>query len=77
MQVKTSRNSSNETGGFLCYNPLYKSLCRKVGFFRVSMRLAIMADIHGNLPAFEAALEHARQQGVDQMVISSPDSRDC
>ncbi len=47
------------------------------------MRLAIMADIHGNLPAFEAALEHARQQGVDQMVIAgdmvigSPDSRDC
>lgn len=47
------------------------------------MRLAVLADIHGNLPAFEAALEHARAQGVDQIVIAgdivigSPDSAAC
>jgi predicted phosphodiesterase len=47
------------------------------------MRLAIIADIHGNLVAFEAALEHIRRQGVDQIVIAgdvvtgSPDSAAC
>lgn len=47
------------------------------------MRLAVLADIHGNLPAFEAALEHVQKQGVDQIVIAgdlvigSPDSRGC
>jgi hypothetical protein len=35
----------------------------------VPMRLALLSDIHGNLPAFEAALAHAIQQGYDQMVI--------
>ena len=47
------------------------------------MRLAVLADIHGNLIAFEAALAHARAQGVDQIVIAgdivngSPDSAAC
>lgn len=47
------------------------------------MRLAILADIHGNLPAFEAALDHARAQAPDQIIIAgdvvigSPDSADC
>jgi predicted phosphodiesterase len=47
------------------------------------MRLALLSDIHGNLPAFEAALAHATQQGYDQMVIlgdvvvGAPDTADC
>ncbi|MFN8493294.1 MAG: metallophosphoesterase [Caldilineaceae bacterium] len=47
------------------------------------MRIAILADIHGNLPAFEAALAHARRLGVDQFIIAgdlvngAPDSWQC
>lgn len=47
------------------------------------MRLAVLADIHGNLPAFEAALDHASQQGVDRFLIAGdvavggPDSAAC
>jgi predicted phosphodiesterase len=47
------------------------------------MRIAVLSDIHGNLPAFEAALAHAQQQGVDQVVIAgdlingAPDSHGC
>jgi predicted phosphodiesterase len=47
------------------------------------VRLAILADIHGNLAAFQAALDHAATQGVDQIVIAgdvvngAPDSREC
>jgi predicted phosphodiesterase len=47
------------------------------------MRIAILADIHGNLPAFEAALEHVARQHVDQIIIAgdivngSPDSAAC
>jgi predicted phosphodiesterase len=47
------------------------------------MRIAVLADIHGNLPAFEAALEHVRSAGVDQIIIAgdivvgSPDSAAC
>jgi predicted phosphodiesterase len=47
------------------------------------MRLAILADIHGNLPAFEAALEHVAHQKVDQIIIAGdivngcPDSKAC
>lgn len=47
------------------------------------MRIAILADIHGNLPAFEAALKHVSQQKVDQIIIAgdivvgSPDSDAC
>jgi len=29
------------------------------------MRVALMGDIHANLPALEAVLEHARQEGVE------------
>ncbi len=47
------------------------------------MRIAILADIHGNLPAFEAALHHLSNQKPDQVIISgdviigSPDSAEC
>ena len=47
------------------------------------MRIAILADIHGNLPAFEAALEHIAGQHVDQLIIAgdivvgAPDSAAC
>lgn len=47
------------------------------------MRLAFLSDIHGNLPAFEAALEHLARQQVDRLVIGgdivvgSPDSAAC
>lgn len=47
------------------------------------MRLAVFSDIHGNLPAFEAAIEHAKKQRVDQiiiagdLVIGAPDSHAC
>jgi predicted phosphodiesterase len=47
------------------------------------LRLAILADIHGNLPAFEAALKHVASHKVDQIIIAgdiiigSPDSDDC
>ncbi len=46
-------------------------------------RLAVLADIHGNLPAFEAALKHVSQQKVDQIIIAgdiingSPNSKAC
>lgn len=32
------------------------------------MRLAIVSDIHGNLPALEAVLQHARRAGFDAIV---------
>ena len=47
------------------------------------MRIAILADIHGNLPAFEAALDHANQQAPNALIIAGdivngcPDSRAC
>ncbi|MEZ4735864.1 MAG: metallophosphoesterase family protein [Caldilineaceae bacterium] len=47
------------------------------------MRIAILADIHGNLPAFEAVLHHLRQQAPDliiiagDVVIGAPDSAAC
>jgi predicted phosphodiesterase len=47
------------------------------------IRIAVLADIHGNLPAFETALKHVSQQKVDQIilagdiVIGSPDSKGC
>jgi predicted phosphodiesterase len=46
-------------------------------------RIAILADIHGNLPAFEGALEHVSQQKVDRIILAgdiingSPDSKAC
>lgn len=47
------------------------------------MRIAILADIHGNLPAFEAVLAHIRQQAPDLIIIAgdavigAPDSAAC
>jgi predicted phosphodiesterase len=47
------------------------------------MRIAVLADIHGNLPAFEAALEHVSHQAVDQLIIAgdivvgAPDTAAC
>ncbi|MBE0698820.1 MAG: metallophosphoesterase [Anaerolineaceae bacterium] len=53
-------------------------------FIRILMiRIAVLADIHGNLPAFESALEHVSQQKVDQIILAgdivngSPDSKAC
>jgi len=46
-------------------------------------RVAILADIHGNLPAFEAALDHVARQRADQLIIAgdivvgSPESAAC
>ena len=33
------------------------------------MRIAVLNDIHGNLPALDATLAEARQAGVDQIVV--------
>jgi putative phosphoesterase len=47
------------------------------------MRIAVLGDIHGNLPAFESALDHVARQHVDlvvilgDIVIGSPDSARC
>jgi predicted phosphodiesterase len=47
------------------------------------MRLAVFADIHGNLAAFEAALAHAQRQAHDALIIlgdivvGAPDSAAC
>lgn len=47
------------------------------------MRIAILADIHGNLPAFETALAELRRHAPDLLVIAgdivvgSPDSHAC
>jgi putative phosphoesterase len=32
------------------------------------MRIALISDVHGNLPALEAVLEDTRTQGVDQII---------
>ncbi|HET6173698.1 MAG TPA: metallophosphoesterase family protein [Gaiellales bacterium] len=31
------------------------------------MRVAVISDVHGNLPALEAVLEHADQEGIDEL----------
>jgi predicted phosphodiesterase len=47
------------------------------------MRIALIADIHGNLLALEAALEDIRRYGADQLVVlgdivvGGPDSAAC
>jgi predicted phosphodiesterase len=47
------------------------------------MRLAVLADVHGNFQALEAVLEHATKQNVDEIIIAGdlvnglPDSRAC
>jgi diadenosine tetraphosphatase ApaH/serine/threonine PP2A family protein phosphatase len=33
------------------------------------VKLALLSDLHANLPAFEACLEHARQQGANRFAI--------
>ena len=33
------------------------------------MKLALLSDIHANLQAFEACLEHAREQGAEQFAL--------
>jgi putative phosphoesterase len=33
------------------------------------MRLAVLYDVHGNLPALEAVLDEVRQAGVDEVVV--------
>src|SRR6185295_1557947 len=33
------------------------------------MRLALLADVHANLEALEACLDHARSQGADRLVF--------
>lgn len=33
------------------------------------MRLALISDIHGNLPALQACLAHARAQGADRLAL--------
>jgi protein phosphatase len=38
------------------------------------MRLAILADIHGNLPALEAVLADAQRQGVEGLVVAGDTS---
>ena len=34
------------------------------------MRLAILSDIHGNLPALEAVHDHIRRQSVDEVLVA-------
>jgi predicted phosphodiesterase len=47
------------------------------------VRIAVLADVHGNLPAFEAVLADARAHGPDLLVVAgdvingAPDSRAC
>ena len=47
------------------------------------MRLAVLTDIHGNLAALNAVLEHISTQNVDQIVVAGdtvnvlPDSSAC
>lgn len=33
------------------------------------MRVAVLCDIHGNLPALEAVLEHVQSAGVDRIIV--------
>ena len=33
-------------------------------------RLALLSDVHGNLPALEAVLEDIRQHGVDGIIVA-------
>ena len=49
----------------------------------LAMRLAVLSDIHGNLPALEAVIDHAERLSVDgfvvigDIVIGAPDSLAC
>ncbi|TFI48197.1 metallophosphoesterase, partial [Diaphorobacter sp. DS2] len=33
------------------------------------MKIALLSDIHANLPAFDACLEHARAHGAQQFAL--------
>mgnify|MGYP001767835594 CR=1 FL=1 len=35
------------------------------------MRVALMGDLHANLPALEAVLDHARQEGTYSGVVKA------
>jgi phosphoribosylcarboxyaminoimidazole (NCAIR) mutase len=35
------------------------------------VKLALLADVHANLPALDACLEHAREQGADAIVADA------
>ena len=35
-----------------------------------NMRIAVLADIHGNLPALEAVLEDVQRHGVDGTIVA-------
>lgn len=37
------------------------------------MKILLLADIHGNLPALEAVLRHARSQGANQLILNLGD----
>lgn len=46
------------------------------------MRVACLYDVHGNLPALEAALADARETRVDRIIVGNdvlpgPMPRDC
>ena len=41
------------------------------------MRIAVLADIHGNLPALEAVLDDARRHGVDRYVVNGDAVNRC
>lgn len=49
----------------------------------LGMRLAVLGDIHGNLPALEAVIDHAERSRIDgfvvigDVVIGAPDSLAC
>jgi len=55
----------------------------KVEVPSATMKLAVLSDIHGNLPALEATIEHAERLSVDgfivigDIVIGAPDSPAC
>ena len=38
--------------------------------YDVAMRIAVIADIHGNLEALETVLNHTEKQSVDQIVVA-------
>jgi predicted phosphodiesterase len=34
------------------------------------MKIVLLSDIHGNLPAFEAVLSHAARQSIDRYLVA-------
>jgi hypothetical protein len=74
------------TAGKVFYIHLLKD-CRISIFaelsYDVAMRIAVIADIHGNIEALETVLDHVEKQSVDQIVVAgdivigSPHSLRC